>query len=457
MMNEKKRELLKPKFWMGLVWFAVVIAVMIFGMAPVQMTFGMAGVAITEVVLLILAVLPVFFLKWKGKEVFPFRRASGKQIIGTILIWLGAYLFVMLSTMVIAYFFPEELFGTSSALGTIFNSINPVVAFLIIAVMPAFCEEMLHRGLIRYTFKNVKNKWIVVTAMGIIFGIFHLDFVRFIPTAVLGAALTYVMLETDNILLPMLIHFINNSISAFATLSGSDAVTEEAVDLAVNQMSGSTLAMGSYCILAVAVPFLLLFGGALLRAGKRTIPAPQEEDASGNETLVAVKSSPSEAPVAVKRSPSGLTMKKLLIASICSALFFVAGVTLVMNGMKDVDMEELLKLGGYDGLMTEYVSQFDVRETQKVVRNLESTYPVSVVADGNYSFNITVEGGSSECTVEVLLYDTENNIIYRSGEAGEMTLVSEPMSFTSGDYILAFYYHSHGLQEDTIIVRAVLK
>ena len=41
-----------------------------------------------------------------------------------------------------------------------------------------------------------------VTAMGIIFGIFHLDFVRFIPTAVLGAALTYVMLETDNILLP---------------------------------------------------------------------------------------------------------------------------------------------------------------------------------------------------------------------------------------------------------------
>ena len=151
MMNEKKRELLKPKFWMGLVWFAVVIAVMIFGMAPVQMTFGMAGVAITEVVLLILAVLPVFFLKWKGKEVFPFRRASEKDYRN------NPYLARSIS---ICYavnngnrlLFPGELFGTSSALGTIFNSINPVVAFLIIAVMPAFCEEMLHRGLIRYTF-----------------------------------------------------------------------------------------------------------------------------------------------------------------------------------------------------------------------------------------------------------------------------------------------------------------
>ena len=34
--------------------------------------------------------------------------------------------------------------------------------------------------------------------------------VRFLPTALLGAALTYLMVETENMIYPALFHFINN-------------------------------------------------------------------------------------------------------------------------------------------------------------------------------------------------------------------------------------------------------
>lgn len=74
--------------------------------------------------------------------------------------------------MVIAWLFPEQMFGTSSALNDIIASVPLLVSVFITAVMPAVCEEAMHRGVILHSLKSLKREWVIVLIMGILLGFF---------------------------------------------------------------------------------------------------------------------------------------------------------------------------------------------------------------------------------------------------------------------------------------------
>jgi uncharacterized protein len=248
---------LKP--YQGIAVFLLVLLAMLFVAAPIQREWGMYGVALTELIILLLAVIPAIILKTDLKEIFPLKKPLLRQIFGVLLLWTGSYVAVLLITLVIGYFFPEGLTEVSSGLQNTFTSVPMGVAFFIIAVMPAICEEALHRGLILSSLATVNNKWITVLSMGVIFGVFHLDPYRFLPTAVLGMAMTYIMIETRNMLLPIFFHFINNALTTYIsfTTKSQAALTE--------MNSGAMLnAISVYLIIGAVIPFLLLSGSRLI-------------------------------------------------------------------------------------------------------------------------------------------------------------------------------------------------
>ena len=130
--------------------------------------------------------------------------------------WFGTFLLGTLVTLIVGFFFPDGMAEVGIAMNDIFTSIPMWIAYLIIAVMPAICEEALHRGFILTSMKPIKREWIIVLVMGLIFGLFHLDPYRFAATAILGMALTYIMLKTRNILMPALFHLINADFHFFS-------------------------------------------------------------------------------------------------------------------------------------------------------------------------------------------------------------------------------------------------
>ena len=75
-------------------------------------------------------------------------------------------------TMVIAWLFPEQMFGTSSALNDIIASVPLLISIFITAIMPAVCEEAMHRGVILHSLKSLKREWLIVLIMGLLFGLF---------------------------------------------------------------------------------------------------------------------------------------------------------------------------------------------------------------------------------------------------------------------------------------------
>lgn len=127
--------------------------------------------------------------------------------------------------------FPESLQTLENALKSIQDSATEMtekfmnvstiggilVNIFVMAIVPAVSEEMLFRGCIQKTLTDkMRNKFLAILISAFIFSAAHLEFYGLLPRFILGIILGYVFYYTGNILMSMLLHFINNSIAVIA-------------------------------------------------------------------------------------------------------------------------------------------------------------------------------------------------------------------------------------------------
>lgn len=83
---------------------------------------------------------------------------------------------------------------------------------LIVAVLPAFCEEFFFRGFLqRVLMKWIKDVHLCILIAAVVFSAFHFDAVNFLPRFLLGAMLGYLFYWTGSLWLPIIAHFLNNA------------------------------------------------------------------------------------------------------------------------------------------------------------------------------------------------------------------------------------------------------
>ena len=268
---EQKR--LKP--WHGIVVFLAVMVVFVVAAIPIQAKLGLFGVAITELILLAMAIGAALLFKQNLKEVFPVKLPKLREVLGVLVFWLGGFLLAMMGNMAVALLFPQELAAVSGDLNSVFSSEGMLFGILIVSFMPAICEEAVHRGFILHTFKGVKKPWVIVLSMGIIFGLFHLSPYRFIQTAVLGACVTWVMLKTENMVCPAIYHGVNNLLPVLISFALQDAATSvSATTATVDEATAAIMesqwlvamsGIGTYMMLGLVALPLMLAGTALMK------------------------------------------------------------------------------------------------------------------------------------------------------------------------------------------------
>ena len=162
---------------------------------PLQRAFGEWGLAVTELITLGIAVAAMAFCRLPLREVCPPGRIGWRQAGGFLLLYIAGQNLATLLTWVTAQFTPEvpqrlEEVGQMTHL--------PLwVAIPVVAVLPAVCEEFLFRGVLRRLFSDLPPM-ATVLVVGLLFGAFHLDLYRLVPTAVLGVAITYLCVKTEN-------------------------------------------------------------------------------------------------------------------------------------------------------------------------------------------------------------------------------------------------------------------
>ena len=268
-MEENRKTL---KVYHGIIML-ILSAVCVFFVSPILgANLGLYGTLLNEILLLVLAVALTAVVRGDFKQVFPIHKPKLSAVFGTILLWIGSFLAIMIITMIIAYFFPEEVIGVSQGLGMEFASLTFIISFVIVSISPAICEEAVFRGVVMHSFDNGKNKWIAIVVTGLIFGAFHGNIWRFVPTALLGIMLGYIVYETDNIIYGALFHAINNAMPLLSIFAMKSMYSNEMFQSQMSTMTDNgipLISIGMYVMYGAAIPLLLTIGNYLIHKGTK--------------------------------------------------------------------------------------------------------------------------------------------------------------------------------------------
>lgn len=268
-MEENRKTL---KVYHGIIML-ILSAVCVFFVSPILgANLGLYGTLLNEILLLVLAVALTAVVRGDFKQAFPIHKPKLSAVFGTILLWIGSFLAIMIITMIIAYFFPEEVIGVSQGLGMEFASLTFIISFVIVSISPAICEEAVFRGVVMHSFDNGKNKWIAIVVTGLIFGAFHGNIWRFVPTALLGIMLGYIVYETDNMIYGVLFHAINNAMPLLSIFAMKSMYSNEMFQSQMSTMTDSgipLISIGMYVMYGAAIPLLLTIGNYLIHKGTK--------------------------------------------------------------------------------------------------------------------------------------------------------------------------------------------
>ncbi|WP_227867569.1 MULTISPECIES: CPBP family intramembrane glutamic endopeptidase [unclassified Clostridioides] len=190
---------------------------MIYVGSLVQIKFGMAGIIMTQFMIISLPLVFAYYIKADFKEVFSLKVTKLKHILESIVLWIGGYILIIIITQLILFLFPQSMEVAESLNESLFMKDSVLLNLLVIALLPAICEEMFFRRFIFSLFSKSKDKnksvKLAIICSSVLFGIMYTNFIRIIPTSILGIIFAYNVYKYGSIFVSMLLYFLNNGVA----------------------------------------------------------------------------------------------------------------------------------------------------------------------------------------------------------------------------------------------------
>lgn len=370
------------KPWQGVLVFIGTLLLLIFPGSLLQLNLGMTGLILSQLIFLAFAILVTKLHKTPLKEVFPVGKLSVRDIFGVIVFAIGAILANLTFAAIGIALFPDSVAGTQETANFLYgNGLPPVLIVLIVSLTPAICEESIMRGALLSHFRGLKKDWVVCLIVGICFGILHLDPVKFLSTAVLGALLAYLVVKRNNILLASIVHFLNNFLSSMMGVLSSGA-TESAGSEAGSAVTVSPLGtLGTFFIICFLAPVILVLGAKLLKL-------------------------------------TNITKKSWIIASIISVVMLFAGIGCTFAASAGLNA------------VCSFTAQTTLTDDQPAV------YEMVIEEDGQYQIVLSgsVSGGGAD--VEIVNVDTDE--VVTTDSITGLQVVNQTLNLEPGNYEIRF-------------------
>jgi sodium transport system permease protein len=197
--------------------FVAVLAVLFFyGGIRLQIAFGEGGLVAAEWLLLFApAVLFVLLGRYDLRRTLSLAPPTARGALAGALLVGGALPMVWLIGWLQSFVLPIpwELLEGLEELVTADSLERFVWLIVVLALTPALCEEVVFRGVLLGGTRQL-DPWRMIVLNGVVFGAFHLSFetaIRFLPTALLGMLIAWVVWHTGSIWVGALMHFLNNA------------------------------------------------------------------------------------------------------------------------------------------------------------------------------------------------------------------------------------------------------
>ena len=150
----------------------------------------------------------------------------------------------------------SEFFELRDDMGDIFNSMsNTLVGALAIGVTGPIIEEFIFReALLGFMLRNNWNKWVAISVSAVVFGLIHANPAQIPFAVVVGFIFGLIYYKTGNIVIPSILHIINNSSAVWMMYSMGD----EAKDASLQEwLGGRGITIGVIIPLGVVCFWLL--------------------------------------------------------------------------------------------------------------------------------------------------------------------------------------------------------
>ena len=160
----------------------------------------------------------------------------------------------------------NEYMNQVSALVGLNTPLQYIISLLVIAFLPALCEESLFRGgLQNFLTRHTRRPWMSIIIVSVIFSAVHFSYYGFLSRLFLGVILGYLYYYSGSIWANVLAHFLNNALAVTVLYIYSQQ--GKPIDKAMNDTGGSPL-MG-----VLALPVLI----GLLIYFRKISPGPDIE------------------------------------------------------------------------------------------------------------------------------------------------------------------------------------
>ena len=220
---ETKNKSIFKIFAIYYICMAVFCLIRIFGSSG-NMLSGVWGEVYQSIIVPIgiLFLLPLFlyivFFKVKAKQVF---KSCNFEKLGFVAILISIVLGIIcfFINIAVSSLFSGILTFTgyrypSSSVEMDYSTWHFFVEILLVAILPAFAEEFLHRGIVLQGVKHAGFKKAILIS-SLLFGLLHFNIQQFFYAFILGIIIGFVSVVSKNIFPAMIIHFVNNAISVY--------------------------------------------------------------------------------------------------------------------------------------------------------------------------------------------------------------------------------------------------
>ncbi|SEF99465.1 sodium transport system permease protein [Eubacterium ruminantium] len=201
--------------------FGMVLVIYVGGM--LQTKFGTGGIAGTQLIILMLPLSMAVYTKKDLKQTFSIKKPRLIDVVGSLILMIGCIGVGTSISVWLANVFKDSTAKAEKTISVLGEG-NIWVSFIVVALMPAICEEMMFRG---YVFSAAKARYKMagtVIFVAIAFGVYHMSIARFFVTAMIGAAQALVVYYTGSIIPAMIMHCFNNAFSVIRLYHEEDVI-----------------------------------------------------------------------------------------------------------------------------------------------------------------------------------------------------------------------------------------
>ena len=234
---------------------ALLLMVYVGGMVSTSATIQV-GLIVQQLFIGVLPILAALYIKTDMKKTFLLKLPKMKHLLGAILLGAGGICLNLLLSGFLTTLFPNDAQGVNEQYMQILDGVSFVQGLLLMALLPAVCEEIMFRGYMMTAFKNKMSFVKAIIIVSLLFGVSHMSIVKLLPTAILGVALAIMSHKSGSLVTSSLVHFLNNALAVWVMYYGTEVafLNDEAMTL--------PLTMGMVVVACIGIPFgiVLLFG-----------------------------------------------------------------------------------------------------------------------------------------------------------------------------------------------------